>query len=356
MPIPPPLPWSPARSPHSAPMPMNGVGQPPSRTPYPHQHPHLGHAPPAPSGLQHGSSTHAEPMAGHDAAAPVVIRAAGRRRQQGSAIGSVLYAVGLLGLVGGVAFGVVTMLAEKIPDDKPPRPRPVPQAPPLQVADGVGRNPDTAARVTPDTPPQVSPPAVGSAAIADAKQRADVLLQEAVRKITAGVFREADRLAQEAIALVPEDGRAKGVWCLAAYADKYSALADTAIDELDGSCVIDFGGKYGTAGFVERHGDVFEFQCRGRNVPFTLAQLNSMDAVRFRIAARWLDGAGLPQNDLILGSIQYVKHLDETGRYLGPEGPWKAAARGRWQKALGAPNVSVDVRQHAEWLLSLVDR
>lgn len=261
------------------------------------------------------------------------------RGGRGFSLATIVPSLGILGVIGGAAFGIVWLLSETMPEEKRAKPQAVPAPPPLQVADGAGRNPHT----------------VSGKAPAARASGADSLLDETLRKIGAGAFAEADKLAQEAIALEPESLRAKGIWCLGAYAQKYLVLADEAIDELDGSCIINFGGNYGQAAFIERNGDQFTFRCNGENVPFSLAQLNSIDGVRFRIAARWLDGAGLPANDLILGSILYIKKLDDTGRYLGSRGPWKAAARKRWQKALEAPDAPADVRQHAEWLLSLTE-
>jgi len=266
-------------------------------------------------------------------------------------LATVVPALGMLGVIGGATFGIVWLLSEPMPEEKREKPKAVSAPPPLQVADGAGRNPGQPS----GTRGEVEVPGEPKPAPSDGKRQAEALLDEALRKIGVGAFSEADRLAQEAIALEPQSLRAKGIWCLGAYAQKYLARADEAIDALDDSCVINFGGQYGQATFVERHGDDFTFQCNGENVTFSLAQLNSIDGVRFRIAARWLDGDGSAANHLILGSILYVKKLDDAGRFLGSRGPWKAAARSRWRKALEAADAPADVRQHAEWLLGLTE-
>jgi hypothetical protein len=168
------------------------------------------------------------------------------------------------------------------------------------------------------------------------------------------MFIRANDLADDARHVWPDHPAAEGARYLAAYAEKYPALADEAIERISGDNV-DLGPKYGRAAFIERMGDTYKFHRQGGKLELTIAALNGTDGVRFCITRQFLDNADLTANHLILAAIHYLKNLDETG-CCNVKAPEKclAAAVARCSRATGRNDEAAEHAKHMralfEWL------
>jgi hypothetical protein len=259
-----------------------------------------------------------------------------------------------------VAILIVSVVAwrtmgESVRVPSKPRPVPVVQPKPLEVARGQG---EAVGQVVPGVrPEEPAPTRPAPRPVVDV----EALIAESIQKARAAAFDEADFLAQQALQHDPQNRRARGARALAAYGRQYGDLADRAFAAMNGAVEIDFGRRHGMAAFIEKDAErqTYTFRCNGRNTEFTLAQLKSMDGVRFRITERWLDAARNPVNDLILGSTHYLKRLRKDGTQGAPGNApcveCTDAARKRWDRARLEPGANRDVSEHAEWLITLLD-
>lgn len=180
--------------------------------------------------------------------------------------------------------------------------------------------------------------------------RPDALVHESLKAAKQGMFGKANDLADEARQLAYDHPAATGAWYLAAYAEKYPALAYEALEKLNGDDIY-LGRKYGRVAFVEREGDIYKFRWRGGKLELTLAELQKMDDVRFEMTRKYLDNADFTANHLILAAIHHLKNIDETGRYnlKQPEKCLEAAVA-RCEKAAGQGD---EAAKHAGHMLAL---
>lgn len=116
------------------------------------------------------------------------------------------------------------------------------------------------------------------------------------------------------------------------YVRQYSDQADRARLALNGSSEVDLGRPWGNAQFVEQDADCITFFMNGKHERFTVKKFNGLEGVRFRLTRDYLDRGSNPTNDLILGSYQFLMHVDETGS-VDPRGARDAAQR-RFRKAI----------------------
>lgn len=285
----------------------------------------------------------------------VVRRTVKRPSSVYATVESVVYMLGIASLLCGIAVALTWSLKEQ--PVVPPKPvGPLPRDHRLPVSEGKG-SPEERRSVSKSEETLSIPE--GGAAMNAAKEpdgsafSPDItdLLTLAIAEARKGSFDGAEVTAKTALDRAPSLKAVKGVWAVIAYANKYSALADEAIDNLSEAVVVDFGGNYGICGFIERDGDTYKFRSRGRTVSFTREKLTGMTGPRFRLTERWLvkDNAA---NDLILGSIHLIKRLDATGEPAPQDfGVCIEAARSRFQVALESENATQVERDFAACML-----
>lgn len=165
-------------------------------------------------------------------------------------------------------------------------------------------------------PPRPAPHPTPTPQPTDARvARADALVVASLKAAGEGMFIKANDLAHEARDVCSDHPAAFGAWYLAAYTKQYTELADEALTRLNGANDDVFlGTKLGRGAFVERNDDTYTFFVKGRHIRLTEHELTQIDGVRSGITRRFLDKADNPANHLILASIHYGKHLDETGQ------------------------------------------
>lgn len=210
--------------------------------------------------------------------------------------------------------------------------------PPI-VPDGGGR-PDP----TPAPNPVPVPPAPGPV------PKAQAFMRDALRAARMGAFDEADLNASKAIRTAPDYEEAEAVRFLVAYQRQYTALADQAIEVLNGNNTVFLGSRFGEGAFIERNADSLTFRVQGRNRKFTFNELNGTPGVRFRITEQYLDNADNPANDLILGAWHFIMQQTSDGR-KDAEGS-KSAARHRWEKAV--INGNADIKEQGTLMMKLL--
>ena len=193
----------------------------------------------------------------------------------------------------------------------PTGPRVVPRPPvPVVVRNGGGAV-ETVPGQAPELPPARPRPAPPGqpGRIADAQSH----IKNAFSNLRKGFFDEADLDAQKALAAAPGLDEAEAMRLTVAYVRQYTGLAEDARKSLNGNNVVDLGPKWGKGAFIEQDEKSVTFRVRGKNKPFTFAELDAIPGARFRITAAFLDNAAIPVNDLILGAYQFVRQLDAEG-------------------------------------------
>ena len=275
--------------------------------------------PPVPQGHQYQPPV-AEP--------PIVVRAAVRRSGNASGAETALGVFGIIAMLtaaGFLGFLFRDQLFGSTESRVPPRPpSPVVVPPVVPKGGGAGETVPGQAPELPPARPRPAPPGQPGR-IADAQSH----IKNAFSNLRKGFFDEADLDAQKALAAAPGLDEAEAMRLTVAYVRQYTGLAEDARKSLNGNNVVDLGPKWGKGAFIEQDEKSVTFRVRGKNKPFTFAELDAIPGARFRITAAFLDNAALPVNDLILGAYQFVRQLDAEGIVVrrGAEIP------SRWQKA-----------------------
>jgi hypothetical protein len=282
-------------------------------------------------------------------------------RSLASRVFSFVSSVVVVGLIcGGVYFGVTSNKPYVVGGEGgAPGLVKVPPKPPRPITtDGGGKEPDPIETVIHERSLTEGSGDVVTASPnnqkAETHAQASDLVLASLKSAKQGMFTKANDLVEEARHICPDHPGATGAWYLAAYAEKYSNLADEALTRLNGANdSVDLGPKFGRGAFIERNEDEYTFRCRGKNTKFPLAKLNAMDGVRFGITRQFLDNADLPANHLILAGIHYLKDIDETGRYNHKSREkCVAAAVDRCERVTSRED---DVAEHATHMLALFE-
>jgi len=276
--------------------------------------------PPAPPPVPYGRQ-YQPPVA----APPIIVRPTTVHRSgSGSAAETTLGVLGIVAMLTAASF-MGFLFRDQLFGAGESRVKPRP--PSRVVVPGGGGAAETVPDQPPPSPtPQPKPTPPGQpGGIADAQSR----IKSAYSNLRKGFFDEADLDAQKALAAAPGLDEAEAMRLTAAYVRQYTGLADDARKALNGNNVVNLGAKWGQGAFVEQDADSVTFRVRGKNKRFTVADLDAIPGVRFRITAAFLDNAAIPANDLILGAYQFVRKLDAEGIVVrrGDEIP------SRWLKA-----------------------
>lgn len=186
-----------------------------------------------------------------------------------------------------------------------------------------------------------------------AEESVEELIASGLKACSEGWFDAADDFGTEAMRLAPHDPRGHGIRVLTAYLRQYPALADEAIDRMNGAVEVDLGRRYGRAAFVDRHDDELVFMANGRHVRLSLKQFKAIDGARFQVARQFLENGHQAANDLILGAAHLVMQINEAGVYRPQADAGRDAARLRWQAA--AQSSEKVVADHAQDLLALLE-
>lgn len=192
-----------------------------------------------------------------------------------------------------------------------------------------------------------------SAAPPTPQHEVDQIVNDAITACREGRFDAADDLARTIMRAAAKDPRGPSIRVLVAYLRQYPALADEAIDRMNGAVEVDLGRRHGTGMFVERDGDTLVFFAEGRHVRLSVREFKALDTVSFQVTRKFLENGRQPANDLILGAVHFVLQLDETGAYQNDGETSRRAARDRWESvARGHERNTAD---HARALLPLLN-
>ena len=296
--------------------------------------------PPVPQGHPYQAPAYQAPAA----EPPIIVRT--KVHRSGSASGAET-ALGVLGIItmlmaaGFLGFLFRDQLFGSSKSRVPPRP-PLPVVVP-QGGGAVENAPAKAPASPPARPSSAQPKRPGR--IADVQSH----IRNAFNNLRKGFFDEADLDAQKALAASPGLDEAEAMRLTAAYVRQYTGLAEDARKSLNGNNVVDLGPKWGKGAFIEQDEKSVTFRVRGKNKPFTFAELDAIPGARFRITAAFLDNAAIPVNDLILGAYQFVRQFDAEGIVVrrGNEIP------SRWLKASASEDQAT--AEQARLLLKLAE-
>lgn len=278
------------------------------------------------------------------------------RRRQSTPVLELVFATGTLAILAIFALRLVERVQPVVVAERPAEPRVTPaQVDPIEPvapAPGKGQHGTPGqsgqSRVTVGTgagTPPVGPPSQAGKSVAE-------LIASGLKACREGRFDAADDLGTEAMRLAPHDPRGHGIRVLTAYLRQYPALADEAIDRMNGAVEVDLG-RYGRAAFVDRHDDELVFMANGRHVRLSLEKFKAINGARFQVTRQFLENGHQAANDLILGAVHLVMQIDEAGVYRPQDDAGRDAARLRWQAAAqSSENVVAD---HAQNLLVLLE-